>query len=136
MYKVVLGLFMAVLATIVAAKVTFIANSSVSNAPVNQPWSQDTMELVAWNEDKWVAWIRDGVFEQRPRDKGKWRGHANPSLAYIGWEGTRWQAKIDGEVFLLARRGDWKGPVERVNAIRYRNWKGEKELRTVAQLSR
>jgi hypothetical protein len=94
------------------------------------------MEFVAWNGEKWTAWIRDGAFEQRPSNEGQWSRHANASLAFIDWEGRPWQSKIDGDTLLLAYRGDWKGPTERVTAIRYRDWNGENQLRTPAQLRR
>jgi hypothetical protein len=44
--------------------------------------------------------------------------------------------KIDGDQFLLAHRGDWKGRIERASAVRYRDWRGHPQLRTVAQLRR
>ena len=40
----------------------------------------------------------------------------NTSLAFTDWEGKPWQAKIDGQQFLLAHRGDWKGRIERASA--------------------
>ncbi len=136
MIKVVLGLSLAVLATIVAAKLTFDATIDTGAGPANQPWAQNSMEFVSWNGEKWTAWIRDDAFEQRPQNEGQWSGHANASLAFIDWEGRPWQAKIDMDTFLLAHRGDWKGAAERVTAIRYRDWKGENQLRTPAQLRR
>lgn len=136
MYKVVLGLLAAVLATVVAAKLAFEATVYTGSEPANQPWSQDTMQFVAWNHEMWTAWIRGDVFEQLPQNTDKWNRHANTSLAFIDWEGRAWQAKIDGVDFLLAHRGDWEGPTERATAIRYRDWKGKNKLRTVAQLRR
>ncbi len=136
MIKVVLGVVAAVLATIVAAKLAFDATAYTGAGPVHQPWAQNTMEFVAWNGEKWTAWIRDDNFEQRPQNEAKWHDHANISLAFIGWEYKPWQAKIDGDGFLLAHRGDWNGSTKRVSAIRYRDWKGENQLRTLAQLKR
>jgi hypothetical protein len=136
MTKVVLGLAAAVLATIVGAKLAYEATSYSSGGPANQPWSQNTMEFVAWNGERWTAWIRDGAFEQRPQNDGRWSGHANASLAFIDWDGGHWQAKIDGNTFLVADKGDWNGTTERVAAIRYRDWNGENQLRTLAQLVR
>ena len=134
--KVVLGLFAALFATIVAAKLAFNATSATGSEPTNQPWAQNKMEFVAWNDERWTAWIRDAAFELVPQDTRKWSRHSNVSLAFIDWEGTAWQAKIDGDVFLLAHRGDWKGPTQRTSAIRYRDWTGNDQLRTVAQLRR
>jgi len=136
MSKVVWGLLAALLVTIVAAKLVFEVTSYASDEPVNQPWAQNAMEFVAWNNEKWTAWIRDDAFEQLPQHKGKWSRHSNPSIAFIGWEGKPWQAKVDGEAFLLAHRGDWKGTAVRAIAIRYRDWEGNNQLRTVAQLRR
>ena len=136
MAKIVLGLAAAVLATIVAAKVAYDATAYTSDATANQPWAQGTMEFVAWNGERWTAWIRDGAFEQRPQNEGRWSGHANASLAFIDWDGGHWQAKIDGNAFLVADRGDWNGTTERVAAIRYRDWNGDNQLRTLAQLVR
>ena len=136
MIKVVLGLVTAVVVTIVAAKLAFEATAYTGAERVNQPWAQNTMEFVAWNGEKWTAWVRDDTFEQRPQNEAQWSEHANISLAFIGWEYEPWQAKIDGDAFLLARRGNWKGSTERASAIRYRDWKGENQLRTLAQLKR
>lgn len=136
MARVVLGLFICVLATIVAARLTFDATSATASEPANEPWAQNKMEFVAWNKGKWTAWIHDRAFEQVPQHPGKWSRHSNGSLAFIDWKGDPWQAKIDGEVFVLAHRGDWKGPTERATAIRYRDWTGNRQLRTVAQLRR
>ncbi len=136
MIKVVLGLVAAVLVTILAAKLVYDATAYTGAEPDNQPWSQNSMQFVAWNGEKWTAWIRNGAFEQRPQNDGQWSTHANVSLAFIDWERKPWQVKIDGDAFLLAHRGDWKGSIERVSAIRYRDWKGENQLRTLNQLKR
>ena len=136
MIKVVLGLSTAVLVTVVAAKLAYDATTYAGAWPVNQPWAQNSMELVAWNGEKWTAWVRESSFEQRPQNDEKWSRHANTSLAFIDWKGRPWQAKIDGDEFLLAYRGDWKGATEHGTAIRYRDWKGENQLRTLAQLKR
>jgi len=136
MIKVVLGLLAAALVTVVAAKVAFEVTTYTGAEPANRPWAQSTMQFVAWNGEKWTAWIRDGAFEQRPQNEVQWSRHANPSLAFIDWEGRSWQAKIDGDALLLAYRGDWKGAAKRATAIRYRDWKGENQLRTLAQLQR
>lgn len=136
MIKVVLSLLAAVLAAVLGAKLLYDLTSYNGAKPANQPWAQDSMEFVAWNGEKWTAWIRDGTFEQRPQNDVRWSSHANTSLAFIGWEGKPWQAKIDSDELVLAHRGDWKGSVKRVTAIRYRDWKGENQLRTVTQLER
>jgi hypothetical protein len=57
-------------------------------------------------------------------------------LAFIDWNGTPAQAKIEGEAFLIAHRGDWNGSIQRESALRYRDWAGENRLRTVKQLQR
>jgi hypothetical protein len=136
MAKIVLSLLAAFLATIVAAGFTYRATASTGTAPAVQPWALNKMEFVAWNDERWTAWIRDGAFEQLPQNNQKWSRHLNPSLAFTDWDGEAWQAKIDGEEFLLAYRGDWNGPIERASAMRYRDWSGENEMRTVAQLRR
>ena len=136
MIKIILGLVAAVLVTIAAAKMMYEATAYTGAEPANQPWAQNSMEFVAWNGEKWTAWIRDDAFEQRPKNKGRWSTHANVSLAFIDWERKPWQVKIDGDAFLIAHRGDWKGSTERVSAIRYRDWKGENQLRTLNQLKR
>ncbi|HUO82671.1 MAG TPA: hypothetical protein VM616_07430 [Gammaproteobacteria bacterium] len=136
MAKVIMLLVAAVLATVVAARLAYNLSTASDGAPTNQPWVYDKMEFVAWNGEKWTAWIRDGRFELVPRNPGKWSRHSNVSLAFIDWAGEPWQAKIDGEMFLLAHRGDWKGPTKRAAAIRYRDWSGRQQLRTVAQLQR
>lgn len=136
MFKIFLILTTAVLAVILAAKLTFDAVSYSGSQPVNQPWARGTMEFVAWNGEQWTSWIRAGVFEQIPQDSEAWSRHANASIAYTDWDGRMWQAKIDGEEFLLAFHGDWEGSVERSGAIRYRDWTGMNQLRTVAQLRR
>lgn len=136
MFKIFLTLTAAVLAVILAAKLTFNATTHSSSEPVDQPWAQDRMEFVAWNGEKWTAWVRAGSFELLPQDTQQWSRHANASIAYTDWEGRLWQAKIDGEEFLLTQRGDWGGSVERAAGIKYRDWTGNNQLRTVAQLRR
>ncbi len=124
------------LTTVLAAKLLYEATSYTGSEPVHQPWAQNTMEFTAWNDQQWVAWVHDGAFEQIPQDKKNWSRHSNVTLAFTDWEGEMWQAKIDGDAFLLAHRGDWKGLVERTEAIRYRDWTGTNQLRTLAQLRR
>ncbi|MCZ6828716.1 MAG: hypothetical protein O7F73_03880 [Gammaproteobacteria bacterium] len=136
MYKVGLSLIAALLATVVAARLAFEATVNTASEPVNQPWAQGTMQFVTWNHEKWSAWIRDDAFEQLPQNTDKWNRHTNASLAFIDWEGRAWQAKIDGDDFLLAHRGDWAGATERAVAIRYRDWQGKNKLRTTVQLRR
>ena len=136
MFKILLGLATAVVVIILAAKLTFIASTYPADEPVNQPWVQDRMEIVAWNGEKWTAWVHDGLFEQLPQDARAWSRHANASIAYTDWEGRLWQAKIGEEEFLLAHHGDWEGHVERSEAIKYRDWSRRNQLRTLAQLSR
>lgn len=136
MTKVALSLLAAVLAAIFAARLLYNATAETDTEPTPQPWAQNAMEFVAWNDERWTAWIRDDKFELQPQEEGTWRRHANVSLAFTDWQGEPWQAKIDGEQFLLAHRGNWKGHTERARAVRYRDWRGHPQLRTVAQLRR
>ena len=122
--------------TIFAAKLLYEATSYTGIEPAHQPWVQNTMEFVAWNDQQWIAWIHDSTFEQIPLDEKNWSRHSNVTLAFTDWEGELWQAKIDGDEFLLAARGDWEGLIERTDAIRYRDWTGTNQLRTLVQLSR
>ena len=138
MIKVVPGLVAAVvvLFPVIAAKLMYDATTYTGMEPVNRPWAQNSMEFVAWNGEKWTAWIHNDIFAQRPQNVEKWHEHTNTSLAFVDWENQPWQAKIDGDGFVLAQRGDWKGETLRVRAIRYRDWKGKNQLRTLAQLNR
>lgn len=136
MYRALSALVAAVLMAVAVARLAYDARTSPDHPPAQSPWAQHRMAFVTWNDEKWTAWIRDGLFEHRPVNTQRWSRHANPSLAYLDWEGRPWQAKLDDEVFLLAYRGDWNGPVTRAEAIRYRDWEGRKALRTVAQLRR
>jgi hypothetical protein len=117
MYKVGFSLVVAILATVVAAKLAFESTVNPDIEPVNRPWAHNTMQFVSWNHEKWSR-------------------HTNPSLAFIDWNGEAWQAKISGDNFILAQRGDWQGATERVEAIRYRDWQGNNKLRTTLQLRR
>ena len=76
MIKVVLGLSTVVLATVVAAKLAYDVTTYTGDGPVNQPWAQNSMELVAWNGEKWTAWVRESSFEQRPQNDEKWSRHS------------------------------------------------------------
>ena len=136
MSKIILVISAALLTAIIAARLLYVVTSDTGSEPVHQAWAQDTMEFVAWNNEEWTAWIRDGTFEQLPQDEGKWHRHSNASLAFTDWDGERWQAKIEGDEFLLAHHGNWEGPVERSDAIEYRDWAGRNQLRTVYQLRR
>ena len=135
MVKAVLGLATGVLFTILAAKLAFDATAHTGAAPTNEPWALASMEFVTWNGEKWTGWVRDEASELMPQNEVKWRRHAKGSLAFLDWGGHKWQAKIDGEEFLVAHRGAWEES-ERAAAIRYRDWNGENQLRTVAQLRR
>ncbi len=136
MAKVVLGLFAAFLATVLAARVAFFVSADPDDPLADQPWSQNEMEFVSWNGERWTAWVRDGAFEHTPQNSDRWSRHSNSSLAFIGWEGEAWQAKVDGEEFVLAHHGDWQQPTERATAIRYRDWTGRHKLRSLIQLRR
>ena len=144
MTRVLAVLLAAVVAAILGARLLYgityratvgIAPASTSQLPL-QPWTQDRIQFVAWDDERWTARIRDDKFELTPRAEGRWQHHANASLAFIDWEGKPWQAKIDGQQFLLAHRGNWKGRIERADALRYRDWHGHRQVRTVAQLRR
>ncbi len=137
MAKAGVSLVAALLASILLAYVAYRASSpAAAKVPGNKPWASAQMEFVTWNSNAWTAWIRGGAFELIPQDTRNWHRHSNPSLAFIGWDGEPWQAKIDGQTFLLAHRGNWSGPTQRASAIRYRDWRGDKQLRTVSQLAR
>jgi hypothetical protein len=136
MNKVITGLLTAVLLVVVAAKVASNMSMDTGDEPVNEAWAQDKMEFVTWNDGRWTAWIHDGVFEQTPQNTDNWSRHSSPSIAFRDWEGEPWQARIEGDVFLLAKHGDWQGTIERVDAIRYLDWHENKRLRTVAVLQR
>jgi hypothetical protein len=136
MARLFFSLVAAVVVAIVAARFAYNASVDPGDEPASEAWAQNKMEFVAWNNDKWTAWIHDGAFEQAPHDDGNWSRHSNASIAFTNWNGEAWQAKIDGEEFLLAHRGDWQGSVDRSIAIRYRDWSGSNQLRTVAELKR
>jgi len=136
MTRVALSLLAAFLIVIAAAKLAYSVAAESGAEPVDHPWSQGKMEFVAWNNEKWTAWIRDGAFELVPQNTDDWSRHSNPTIAFSDWEGEAWQAKIEGNEFVLARRGNWAGPVERSEAIRYNDWSGNNQLRTVPELQR
>jgi hypothetical protein len=136
MTRAIAVLLAAVLVAVLASRLLYDATTGVDTASASQPWAQNSMQFVAWDDERWTAWIREDRFELTPRAEGKWQRHVNASLAFTDWEGKPWQAKIEGQQFLLAYRGDWKGRVERVSALRYRDWRGYQQLRTVAQLRR
>ena len=136
MRKAVVGLLLAMLATVGAARLAFELTTNVNTGPVNEAWVQGTAEFRAWNNVQWTTWIVNGEFVQIPVDARKWHRHTSPSIDFVDWDGVPVQAKVDGDAFLLAEHGDWNGHVERSEAIRYRDWDGIRQLRTVAQLSR
>ncbi len=136
MGRVLVGLVAAVLVTVGAARLAFELTSDTDTGPVNEAWAQRAMEFVAWNNVQWTTWIVNGEFVQIPHDTTDWSRHTNASIAFVDWEGVPRQAKVDGDAFLLAEHGDWNGHIERSEAVRYRDWDGTLQLRTVAQLSR
>lgn len=136
MKQALVGIFTAFVVAIAAAQFAFRATDKEGDEPGNEAWSHDRMQFVAWNNERWTAWIHDGAFEKLPEDTANWSRHANQSIAYVDWEGEAFQAKIDGDSFLLAHHGNWGGEVEVAEAIRYRDWSGNKQLRTVAELRR
>ena len=121
---------------VLAAKLAYNVKTSPGADPVNVPWAQYSMEFVTWNGEKWTSWIQDDGFEHRPQNVADWGQHSTGSVAFINWENIPWQAKIEGDGFILAHHGDWLGHTEHASAIRYRDWQGNKQLRTVAQLTR
>ena len=136
MVKALLGLLVAVAATIAAANFAFNATADTGSEPKNEPWSQNRMEFMTWNGEKWTAWIHDDRFELVPVNEDNWHRHSNTSIAFIDWDGDTWQAKIDGDGFLLAHRGEWHEETQSASGIRYRDWAGKSQLRTVAQFTR
>ncbi len=134
MAKVFLALLVAMLVVIAAARFAYSVSTDPGEEPVNEAWAQGKMEFVTWNNEKWSAWVHAGEFMQVPQNTDDWSRHSNASLAFTNWEGEPWQAKIDGDVFLLAYQGNWQGPVDRSNAIRFRDWSGNNQLRTVSEL--
>jgi len=124
------------LTPVVAAKLAYNATAHRGLEPISEPWVQDSMEFITWNGEKWTGWIRDDAFEHRPQNEAKWSNHSNTSLAFMDWNNTPSQVKIDGDSFLLAHHGDWHGHTERANAIRYRDWQGKNQIRTLDQLKR
>lgn len=136
MARLSFGLLVAVLLVITAAKFAASVSSAPAEAALNEAWAQNKMEFVAWNNNKWSAWIHADEFAKVPQNTADWSRHSNASLAYINWEGESWQAKIDGDMFLLAYQGNWQGPIDRSDAIRFRDWSGNNRIRTVTELRR
>jgi len=136
MTRVASGLLAAFLVVVAAAKFAYHVSTESAVEPVDTPWSQDRMDFVAWNGEKWTAWIHQDTFELVPQNISDWSRHANPTIAFFDWDGNAWQAKIEEQEFMLARQGNWGGPVERSAALRYRDWSGNNQLRTVADLQR
>lgn len=126
----------AFLLAIIAAQYAYRESSHPGDHAVAEAWAQNRMEFVAWNNDKWTAWIHDGKFEHAPQISGTWHRHSKASIAFTGWDGDAWQAKIEGDTFLLAHQGNWQDKVESASAIRYRDWSGNNQIRTVADLNR
>jgi len=136
MAKAFVAVFVAFLVAIVAARGAYLRSTDHGDHAPNQAWAQDRMKFIAWNSEKWTAWVSDDAFEKSPQNTAKWHRHANKSIAFIGWNGGHWQAKIDGDEILLARNGDWQGDVDRALAIRYLDWSGNEQIRSLEQLRR
>lgn len=136
MKKALAGIFTAFLAAIAAAQFAYQATEKENGAHGNEAWAQDRMEFVSWNNERWTAWVHDDAFEKLPADDAKWHRHANRFIAYVDWDGEEYQARVAADGFLLARHGDWDGDVEISDAIRYRDWTGTKQIRTIAELRR
>ena len=136
MKRALLGISTAFLVAIAAAQYSYQVSTDPGDEQSNVAWAQNKMEFVAWNNDRWTAWIHDGMFEQVPQNSAKWSRHSKASIAFTDWDGETWQAKIEGDVFLLAHQGNWQNTVDRAEAIRYRDWSGNNQIRTVAELNR
>ena len=136
MARLSFGLLVAVLLVITAAKFAASVSSAPAEAALNEAWAQNKMEFITWNNEKWSAWIHANEFTKVPQNTADWSRHSIASLAYINWEGESWQAKIDGDLFLLAYQGNWQGPVDQSEAIRFRDWSGNNRIRTVTELRR
>lgn len=136
MPRALLALMAAFLVAIAAAQYAYRVSVDPGDEPTTDAWSHNKMEFVAWNNVRWTAWIHNDGFEQVPEKSGKWSRHANPSIAFTNWDGEPWQAKVDGDMFLLAHLGNWQEPADRSEAIRYRDWSGHNQIRTVADLKR
>lgn len=132
MYALLAGFLL----VIAAAKFSYGVSTDIGDDPQNKAWSRSTMDFVAWNNEEWTARIHEGKFHLVPQNETDWSRHSNASIAFRDWDGIAWQAKIDGDMFLLARDGDWLEKIERVDALRYRDWAGSNQLRTVADLDR
>lgn len=130
------GLPVAFLLAIAAAQYAYHVSTDPGDEAVNEAWAQNKMEFVAWNNERWTAWIHEDRFEQTPQNTYEWSRHSNASVAFTGWDGEPWQAKIEGNMFLLAYQGDWQESVNQSDAIRYRDWSGHNQIRTVAELRR
>lgn len=136
MAKAMLGFIIAVLLTITAAGIAYDIKVGQGVEPGNVAYAHNKMEFISWNKQKWTTWIHGDTFEQTPENTGNWSRHSNKTIAFTDWDGEHWQAKIDSGEFLLAYRGNWQGPLERSAAIRYRDWSGNKQIRTVADIRR
>jgi hypothetical protein len=136
MQRALLGIAAAFLVAIASAQYAYRTSSDPGDEPVNAAWAQNKMEFVAWNNERWTAWIHDGAFEQAPQDTDDWSRHSKASIAFTAWDGSAHQARIEGDMFLIAHQGNWDSTIDRVDAIRYRDWSGNKQIRTVAELNR
>jgi hypothetical protein len=137
MQRALLGVSLALfLAAIAAAQYAYRVSTDTGDAPVAEAWAQNKMEFVAWNNEQWTAWIHDGMFEHAPENSADWSRHSKASVAFTGWDGEALQAKIEGDLFLIAHQGNWEDSVDRSDALRYRDWSGNNQIRTVAELLR
>ena len=136
MARALLGLSTVVVITILAARFAYNVSTDIGDDPVQEAWAQNKIEFVTWNNEKWTGWIHDGTFELIPQDSSHWSRHASPSIAFTNWAGESVQAKIDDDSFVLAAEGNWQDETARAEAIRYLDWNGNNQLRTVADLQR
>ncbi|MBH97822.1 MAG: hypothetical protein CMM56_05150 [Rhodospirillaceae bacterium] len=136
MVKGLLALSAVFVATVIGSVLAFELKTASIHETGNEAWAHQKMEFVSWNNERWTAWVKDDSFEHTPESSGYWHRHSNPSLAFIDWNGEPWQAKIAEDSFVIANRGDWSMPTETVEALHYLDWSGQRQIRTLAQLSR
>ena len=136
MGKGLLALAVVFVATVLGSTLAFELKTARTHESGVEPWALQRMEFVSWNNDRWTAWVKDGSFEHTPEESGYWHRHSNSSLAFVNWDGEPWQAKVAEGSFILAHRGDWSMPTESVSALHYLDWSGQKQVRTLAQLTR
>ncbi|MCG8435142.1 MAG: hypothetical protein MJA83_14035, partial [Gammaproteobacteria bacterium] len=97
MTRALVGVFAAFLVAVAAAQIAYQLTDKEGDGPGNEAWAHDRMEFIAWNNERWTAWVSDDAFEQAPQDAANWHRHSKASIAYVDWDGESYQAKIDGD---------------------------------------